>query len=114
MASFKVIIKNKKSIDDTTKLTYLIQYCEGKSRSLIENCIMMNSTEGLAEAKRLLEQEYSKPHDIARLFIDSLIKAPAISTNDHDGIILQLPAYEHGFETQGLAASQIIHLFSLG
>ena len=48
---------------------------------------MMNSTEGLAEAKRLLEQEYGKPHDIARSFIDSLIKAPAISTNDHDGII---------------------------
>ena len=46
---------------------------------------MMNSTEGLAEAKRLLEEEYK--NDIARSFIDSLIKAPAISTNDHDGII---------------------------
>ena len=45
MASFKVNIENKKSIDDTTKLTYLIQYCEGESRSLIENCIIMNSTE---------------------------------------------------------------------
>ena len=69
MASFKVNIENKRSTDDTTKLTYLIQYCEGKSRSLIENCIMMNSTEGLAEAKRLLEQEYGKPHDIARSFL---------------------------------------------
>ena len=87
MASFKVNIENKKSIDDTTKLTYLIQYCEGESRSLIENCIMMNSTEGLKEAKRLLEQEYGKPHDIARSFIDSLTKASSISTNDHDGII---------------------------
>ena len=45
----------------------------------------MNSTEGLAEAKRLLEQEYSKPHDMARLFIDWLTKAYVISTNDHNG-----------------------------
>ena len=94
MASFKVNIENKKSIDDTTKLTYLIQYCEGKSRSLIENCIMMNSTEGLAEAKRLLEQEYGKPHGITRSFIDSLIKALAIPINDHDGII-ELANYMH-------------------
>ena len=87
MASFKINIEIKRSIDDTTKLTYLIQCCEGKSRGLIKNCIMMNSTEGLDEAKRLLEQEYGEPHDIARSFIDSVIKPPAISTNDHDGII---------------------------
>ena len=55
---------------------------------------MMNSKERLAEAKRLLEQEYGKPHGITRSFIDSLIKALAIPINDHDGII-ELANYMH-------------------
>ena len=87
LASFDVNIGKSTTIDDTTKLTYLIQYCEGQARSLIENCIMMEPTAGLREAKRLLKQEYGRPHDIARSFIDSLTKGPSIATNDHEGLI---------------------------
>ena len=76
-----------KPIDESAKLTYLIQYCEGKARSLIEDCVMMDPDQGYAEARHLLRKEYGKPHEIARSCIDSLTKGPAIAANDYEAII---------------------------
>ena len=76
-----------KPIDESAKLTYLIQYCEGKARSLIEDCVMMDPDQGYAEARHLLRKEYAKPHEIARSCIDSLTKGPAIAANDYEAII---------------------------
>ena len=72
---------------DKRKLSYLIQYCTGEARTLIEDCVMMDPDEGFAEAKRLLQKEYGKPYEIARSFIDSLTRGPAIANTDYDGII---------------------------
>ena len=76
-----------KDIDDSAKLTYLIQYCDGKARQLIEDCVMMDPTAGYAEARHLLRKEYGKRHEIARSCIDSLTRGPAIAANDYEGII---------------------------
>ena len=35
-----------RNIPDATKLTYLIQYCEGKAKRLIEDCVMMTPKDG--------------------------------------------------------------------
>ena len=74
-------------LTEKRKLSYLIQYCTGEARTLIEDCVMMDPDEGFAEAKRLLEKEYGKPYEIARSFIDSLTRGPAIANTDYDGII---------------------------
>ena len=74
-------------LTEKRKLSYLIQYCTGEARTLIEDCVMMDPDEGFAEAKRLLQKEYGKPYEIARSFIDSLTRGPAIANNDYDGII---------------------------
>ena len=74
-------------LTEKRKLSYLIQYCTGEARTLIEDCVMMDPDEGFAEAKRLLQKEYGKPYEIARSFIDSLTRGPAIANTDYDGII---------------------------
>ena len=46
-----------KSISDSAKLNYLIKYCEGKARELIEDCIMFIDPEkGYSEAQALLKK----------------------------------------------------------
>ena len=74
-------------LTEKRKLSYLIQYCTGEARALIEDCVMMDPDEGFTEAKRLLQKEYGKPYEIARSFIDSLTRGPTIANTDYDGII---------------------------
>ena len=51
------------SITAQRKLSYLIQYCTGEARSLIEDCVMLDPEEGFVEALRLLKNEYGKPQN---------------------------------------------------
>ena len=73
-------------IPDNTKLNLLMHYCEGEARELIEDCVFMEDS-GLNEALKLLQEEYDKPHKIARSYIDGLTKGPKIGNNDYQAII---------------------------
>ena len=73
-------------IPDNTKLNLLMHYCEGEARELIEDCVFLEDT-GLDEALKLLQEEYDKPHKIARSYIDGLTKGPKIGNNDYQAII---------------------------
>ena len=42
-----------RNIPDAAKLTYLIQYCEGKAKRFIEDCVMMTPKDGFQKALTL-------------------------------------------------------------
>ena len=43
------------NITDAAKLTYLIQYCKGKAKCLVEDCVMMTPKDGFEKALQLLK-----------------------------------------------------------
>ena len=52
--NFQALVDDK--IDDSSaKLFYLLQYCQGKARRIIDSCSRKRPDEGYSEAWRLLE-----------------------------------------------------------
>ena len=85
ISSFDVMI-DARNIPDSAKLSYLIEYCDGKARKLIEDCLV-DKTNGYKTARRILDKEFGKRHDIARAHIDSLTKGAQIAATDYEGLI---------------------------
>ncbi|XP_071476616.1 uncharacterized protein [Diadema antillarum] len=83
--SFEVNVEQK-VLDDRTRLTYLIQYCSGKARNSIENCVLMEPREGYAEAKRILREQFGQPHVVANAHLDKILKRSQVKQNDHAGL----------------------------
>ncbi|XP_077975183.1 uncharacterized protein LOC144431221 [Styela clava] len=54
--------------DTSTKLSYLVQYCEGDARELIMHCTMLPPDEGYKEACDLLRKTYGRPMLVARKY----------------------------------------------
>ena len=60
-------------------MTYLIQYCEGKAKDAIKNCVVGGDYDkGYQRACQLLKERFGKPYDIARAFTDTLKCGPPI------------------------------------
>ena len=65
--------------DPRQRLTYLIQYCEGKAKDAIKNCVVGGDYDkGYQRACQLLKERFGKPYDIARAFTDTLKCGPPI------------------------------------
>ena len=73
--------------DPSLRLSYLIQFCEGEAKRLIEDCVLLSPQEGYQKAMNLLESRYGKPHVIARSFIDGLLSGPSIGVNDVQALV---------------------------
>ena len=73
--------------DDRRKLLYLIHHCTGKAKSLIDYCLLLEPTQGLAKAKQILYKNYGKKNMIARLFINALLDGPPIKPDDSIALI---------------------------
>ena len=59
--------------DPSTKLNYLRQYCTGTAKEVIADCVINpNKQKGYDTALELLEQQFGKPYDVARSYIESL------------------------------------------
>ena len=86
LASFKTNIESKltanNDADSALKLTYLLQHCTGKAKDLIDDCVMLEPTDGFHTAMERLHECYGKSHVIARSYIESVTKGPAIKLND--------------------------------
>lgn len=73
--------------EDSVKLSYLIQYCQGDARRSIEDCVVMPSAEGYVRAKQILKTRYGKPHLVARSHVDRLINGVPVKPNDVQGLM---------------------------
>ncbi|XP_030828101.1 uncharacterized protein LOC115919169 [Strongylocentrotus purpuratus] len=79
--SFEVNIADKVT-DDRARLTYLVQYCSGKARSSIENCVMMAPSEGYAEARRILREQFGQPYVVATAHMKKVLNRAPLRPND--------------------------------
>lgn len=85
--NFESHIGNK-TYDEGTKLTYLIQLCTGVARDCIEDCVLLDATEGYRQACELLKSRYGKPHIIANAYVSELVNGPVIQGSDGAGLQL--------------------------
>ena len=86
LASFRTNIESKLTANDDAdaalKLTYLLQHCTGKAKDLIDDCVMLDPADGFDTAMDRLHESYGQPYVIARSYIESVTKGPAIKLND--------------------------------
>ena len=74
ITNFKTNIEARVS-DPSAKLNYLIQYCTGTAKEVIADCVINpNKQKGYDTALELLEQQFGKPYDVARSYIESLTR----------------------------------------
>lgn len=78
--SFKSNVESK-VLDDESRLNYLIQYCSGAPKDLIEPCAM-GETVDYQRARQLLHEEYGQTHLVAEAFTKKLAHGPALKPND--------------------------------
>ena len=85
ITNFKIVIERNVQ-DNVVRLNYLILYCEGQAKKLIEHCVILGD-KGYQKALELLHDRYGSPYDIARTYIDSLTKGPVLSNNDTTALV---------------------------
>ena len=73
--------------DDRQKLLHLIQHCSDKAKSLIDYCLLLEPTQGLAKAKQILYENYGKKNMIARFYIYALLDSPPLKPDDSTALI---------------------------
>lgn len=66
---FETNIESRKHIDNKSELTFLIQFCVGKARESIENCVLMNPDEGLASARSILSKQFGQSHQVTNALL---------------------------------------------
>ena len=84
--SFKTNIASKIQ-DNSSKLTYLLQYCRGKAHDLIDDCIMLPPKIGYETAINRLQERFGAPYRIADSFVESLLNGPVVKPNDVEGLV---------------------------
>ena len=68
--------------DDNVRLSYLIQYCTGKAKEAIENCVILPGFEGYKAARDILKRNFGQRHVITRSLIDKVVKKPQLKSSD--------------------------------
>ena len=85
MMTFAATIES--AVPDNRRLLYLLQYCEGKAKELIEHCALLEPSEGYEKAKEILYENYGRRSVIARAYIKKLVKGPVIRSDDSNALI---------------------------
>ena len=110
MANFENNV-TKKCTDDSIKLNFLIESCEGDAKSLIEDCVLLK-TNAFQKALELLQEEYGQKTDIAADYLQFLKSGQEIKGTDVDAltklaqdmtkcaVTLKEIGYEHDLEAQ--------------
>ncbi|KAJ8032089.1 hypothetical protein HOLleu_25508 [Holothuria leucospilota] len=68
--------------DDRSKLTYLIQFCKGKAKQSIENCVLMDAAAGYKKAREILYDQFGQPHNVTHALIGKILNREPIKPND--------------------------------
>ena len=83
--NFETNIENSIS-DNRIRLSYLIQYCNGEAKSSIEDCVLLEPSDGYKRARSILYSRYGRPHVVARSYIDKLVNGPQLKASDINGL----------------------------
>ena len=69
-----------KERDNRLRLLYLIQNCEGKAKSLIQYCVLLDPDVGYDKSKQILYENFRRKPLIARLILQTSLKVVLLST----------------------------------
>ena len=72
--------------DDTQRLMYLIHYCEGTAKDVIEHCVLLPEEEGYTKAINILHKQFGRPHDIVEAFLTELLNGTPLNQDDVTGL----------------------------
>lgn len=75
-----------KTADSGERLNYLLQYCTGKAKEVIKNCVVLDSDEGYEVARKLLHERFGEPYAIATAYIELVTQGPAVRSSDREGL----------------------------
>ena len=84
MANFENNV-SRKCADDSIRLNFLIEHCEGDPKSLIEDCVLLK-TNAFTKAVELLQEEYGQKTDIAADYLQFLKSGQEIKGTDVDAL----------------------------
>lgn len=73
--NFEVNVESR-VLDETIKLSYLIQHTSGAARQAIENCVIYPANVGYNKAKEILRKNFGQKHNIVRAFIEKVVRGP--------------------------------------
>lgn len=74
-------------IQNSARLSYLIQYCKGPAKYAIEDCVMLDEVIGYHQAKQILQNRFGRPHIVAQAFVQKLTSGPDLRANDSEALI---------------------------
>jgi hypothetical protein len=84
--NFETNVESRVS-DDQVRLGYLIQYCKGEAKSSIENCVLLEPTDGYKHARSILHSRYGRSHIIAASsYIEKLVYGTQIKAYDLESL----------------------------
>ena len=66
------------------RLSYSYNYCYGRARKAISQCLTLEPNRGYATARDILRRLYGQPHKVARSLIEAVTDIPRIHANDPD------------------------------
>ena len=78
---------DKDVCDSSRQLQLLIQYCTGKAKKVIENCVLLSPSEGYKEAKKLLEERFGNVYKVTNSWICKVMNGPVIKAGDREALV---------------------------
>ena len=84
--NFKTNIEEREE-DPRDRLAYLIQFCSGKAKEAISNCVMLPGEEGFSRAKEILHNSFGQSHIITHAYIDRVTKGGLIRDGDGEQLL---------------------------
>lgn len=64
-----------------------MQYCKGEAKSCIEDCVLLEPSDGYKQARSILYSRYDRSHVVARSYVDKLVNSPQLKASDIDGLL---------------------------
>ena len=83
--SFDSLI-GRTSLDEGTKLLKLYNCCLGETRSIIQSCMVMDSSVAYKKARSLLQERFGNKFRIGEAWIRKVTSGPSLQVNDKKGL----------------------------
>ena len=77
---------DRATVDSSSRLARLMQYCTGKARHVITGCAMMNPDEGYVRAKSLLKSRFGDEYVISEAWIDRVTAGTSLKPADRGAL----------------------------
>ena len=75
----------KNALDDSERLSYLLQYCTGAARDAIKSCLALDSAVGYQ--RTLLEERFGHPYKIAAAHLNRITRGAPLKPYDQRGLL---------------------------